>query len=93
MEQIQEFIEKIVAIKIMDIVIAIAIILLFRIFSTSFSYIIIKMFKFKTKNPKKIKESAFYRPLTTFIKLLGIYVAVLFLTLVKISWKLLKKYS
>ncbi len=79
MEQIQDFIANIVAIKELDIVIAIAIIVLFRIFSASLSYIIIKMFKFKTKNQKKIKESAFYKPLITFIRLLGIYIAVVFL--------------
>ena len=37
------------------------------------------MFKFKTRNKKKIKESAFYNPLRVFISLLGVYIAFLFL--------------
>ena len=57
--QIVDYIENISSLQIMHIVIAICIIILFRIFSSSMSYIIIRMFKLKTRNKKKIKESAF----------------------------------
>ena len=79
MEQIINLIVSITSKQIIDIMIAIGIIIFFRIFSTSIAYTIIKMFKFKTRNKKKIKESAFYRPLRIFLSLLGIYIAILFL--------------
>lgn len=79
MNQIKDFIENISSVQIIDILIAIAIILFFRIFSSTISYIIIRMFKFKTKNTKKIKESAFYSPLRIFFIILGFYIAILFL--------------
>ena len=75
MNQISNLMDNIISIQIVDIVIAISIIVLFRIFSASLSYICIKMFKFKTK----IRESAFYNPLRVFINLLGVYIAFLFL--------------
>ena len=49
MEQITNFIESIKALQIIDILIAVAIILVFRILSSTFSYMIIRMFKFKSK--------------------------------------------
>ena len=79
MEQLVEIMEKIMSIKIVDIAIAIGIIIFFRIFSGSISYIIIRMFKWKEKNRKKIKESAFYKPLKTFFIVLGFYMAIVFL--------------
>ena len=79
MYQIEQFIENITSVQIIDIIIAVLIILFFRIFSSTLSYIIIRMFKFKTRNSKRIKESAFYRPLRIFFVILGFYIAVLFL--------------
>lgn len=79
MNQIVSFIENITAVQIVDILIAVGIILFFRIFSASFSYILIRMFKIKEKQGKKIKESAFYSPLKVFFILLGYYLAVVFL--------------
>lgn len=79
MERIINFFTNITSIQIMDIIIAVAIIMFFRIFSSGMSYIIIRMFKFKAKNSKKIKESAFYHPLRIFFSILGVYLAVLFL--------------
>lgn len=67
--------------NIIDIGIGLAIIVIFKIFSSSFAYIIVKMFKFKEKNKKKIKENGFYKPLRTFFVLLGIYIAALSLKL------------
>ena len=79
MEQIQNFLSNITTIQIIDIWISIGIIIFFRIFSSAFSYIIIRMFKIKEKKNKKIKESAFYNPLRIFFIILGIYIAILFL--------------
>lgn len=79
MKQVVDYISSISSIQIIDIVVAICIIILFRIFSSNIAYFIIKMFKFKTKNKNKIKESAFYAPLKIFFGILGFYIAVLFL--------------
>lgn len=79
MSQIIGFIEEIMAIQFVDIIIAIGIILFFRIFSSSFSYIIIRMFKIKEKKAKNIRESAFYSPLKVFFIILGFYLAIVFL--------------
>ena len=53
MEQITNFIENITSVQILDIVIAVLIILFFRIFSSGITYIIIRMFKIKVRNSKK----------------------------------------
>lgn len=79
MKQISELISSITSEHIMNIIIAIGIVILFRIFSSSIAYTIIRMFKFKTRNKKKIKESAFYNPLKVFLNIFGIYIAILFL--------------
>ncbi len=79
MEQIIDFITNITTIQIIDIAIAIGIILFFRIFSGTISYIIIRMFKIKEKKAKNIKESAFYHPLKVFFILFGFYLAIVFL--------------
>lgn len=79
MNQLSGLMDNIMAVQIIDIVIAVSIVILFKIFSSSLSYICIKMFKFKTRNKKKIKESAFYNPLRVFISLLGVYIAIAFL--------------
>lgn len=79
MEQINGLIDYISGIQLLDILIAFGIVIFFRIFSSSISYIIIRMFKFKEKNKNKIKESAFYNPLRIFFILLGIYLGIVFL--------------
>lgn len=79
MEQITKFIENIQVSQIIDILIAVGIIFVFRILSSELSYIIIRMFKFKTKSAKKIRESALYNPLKVFFIILGFYIAALFL--------------
>lgn len=79
MERIISMIGNIMEIQAVDIIIAVAIILLFRIFSGTFSYIIIRMFKIREKNAKNIKESAFFSPLKVFFILLGFYIAIVFL--------------
>ena len=79
MEQVLEYLESITPIQITDIVVAVCIIILFRIFSSSISYFLIKIFKFRTKNKQKIKENAFYNPLRVFFNIFGIYIGILFL--------------
>ena len=79
MEQFNEFISSITSLEIIDIIIAIGIIIVFRIFSSTIAYAIIRMFKLKSKKAKDIRESAFYSPLKVFFIILGIYLAVLFL--------------
>lgn len=79
MEQFNPLIENLLSIKIIDLIIAILLVVIFRISSSGIAYTVIKMFKFKTRNSKKIRESAFYNPLRTFFRVLGVYLAILFL--------------
>lgn len=79
MEQITDFFNNITSLQIIDILIAVAIIIVFRIFSSTISYAIIRMFKIKAKKAKDIRDSAFYKPLRLFFIILGVYLAVLFL--------------
>ena len=79
MEQVVNFIESLKAVDIVDIIVAICLIILFKVLSPSISYAIIKLFKFNSKSKKAIRESAFYTPLKVFFTILGVYLAVLFL--------------
>ena len=79
MEQLADFWARLTSIQIIDIIIAIGIIVFFRIFSGTFSYMIIRIFKIKSKKAKEIKESAFFKPLKVFFIILGIYLAIVFL--------------
>ena len=79
MEQVVNFIESLKAVDIIDIIVAICLIILFKVLSPSISYMIIKIFKFNSKSKKSIKESAFYTPLKIFFTILGVYIAVVFL--------------
>lgn len=79
MEQVVNFIESLKAVDVVDIIVAICLIILFKVLSPSISYMIIKIFKFNSKSKKSIKESAFYTPLKIFFTILGVYIAVLFL--------------
>ena len=76
MEQLNNFFSQITSLEIVDILIAVGIIIFFRIFSSSIAYMIIRMFKLKSKKAKDIRESAFYRPLRLFFIILGIYLAI-----------------
>lgn len=67
--------------NIIDIIIGLAIIVIFKIFSSIFAYILVKMFKFKVKDKFKIKNNSFYKPLKNFFTLLGIYIALMTLKL------------
>ena len=79
MEQLAEFWSRLTSIQIVYVIIAIGIIVFFRILSGTFSYMIIKIFKIKSKKAKEIKESAFFKPLKIFFIILGIYLAIVFL--------------
>lgn len=73
--------ENIKQVNILDVLVAIIIVVIFKIFSSIFAYIIIKMFYLKIKDKKKIKKNGFYKPLKLFFVLLGIYIG---LTVLKI---------
>lgn len=62
--------------NIIDLAIFLGIVLIFQILSSSFAYIVIKMFKFKIKDKNKIKKYGFYKPLKAFFILLGIYIGL-----------------
>ena len=79
MDQLAEFWGRVTSIQVIDIIIAIGIIVFFRILSGTFSYMIIRIFKIKSKTAKEIKESAFFKPLKAFFIILGIYLAIVFL--------------
>ena len=64
---------------ISNIGIAILIYLIFRIVRNRLAYIIIRIFKLKTKNKKEIKNHPFYNPLRGFFLMLGIYLAIMYL--------------
>ena len=66
---------------ITNISIAIGIFILFKIISAPLAYTIIKMFNFKVKSIKKLKEHGFYNPLKIFIGLLGLYIGLYILRL------------
>ena len=79
MQQIRDLIEFMTIDRIIDVIIAVCIVILVKIFSGSISYFIIKLFKWDSKHKKEITHSAFYNPLKIFITILGIYSAFLFL--------------
>ena len=79
--EISNIFKKLTMENIIDIGIGLAIIVIFKILSSSFAYIIVKMFKFKIKDKKKIKQNGFYKPLRTFFVLLGVYIAAMSLKL------------
>lgn len=62
---------------IIKIAIALGIILFCKMISSGIAYILIKIFKFKEKDKTKIKSNAFYKPIKTFILILGIYLSTL----------------
>ena len=75
---IQEFINNFTRETAIDLIWAVIIIAVLDIFSPLFSYIIVKIFNWKKKG-EEIKENAFFTPIKSFFKVLGIYLAILFL--------------
>lgn len=62
---------------IIKLAISLGIILFCKMFSSGVAYILIKIFHFKEKNRNKIKNNAFYKPIKTFVIILGIYLSTL----------------
>ncbi len=78
MTKISEWISNLNAEITMELIVAIMIIAVLDIFSPLFSYIIIKIFNFKSKT-NDIKKNPFYKPLKSFFRVLGIYIAIIYL--------------
>lgn len=66
---------------IIEILIALLIFLLFKLFSGTLSYIIVKLFKLKEKSKLKIKQNSLYKTLNAFFPILGAYLGLIFLNL------------
>lgn len=64
--------------KFLNYLIAIGIVAAFYIVSPLFSYVIVKIFNLR-ENKKNIKNKAFYLPLKSIFKVLGFYIAVMYL--------------
>ena len=80
--------------NIIDVVIAIIIVILFFMISNLISYLIIRIFKIKTKSREKIKKNGFYKPIGNFIRITGIYIALMVLDLpVQIDQFIIKLYK
>ena len=79
MENINEiitFFKNLTIKNIIYLAIFLGIVFIFQILSSSFAYIVIKMFKFKIKDKNKIKQNGFYKPLKSFFIILGIYIGL-----------------
>ena len=82
MDHILSVINNIKQEDLKNIGIALAIMILFKVFSDMAAYLIIRIFKInvrKSKATKEVKESAFYKPLSIFFTILGIYIGILYL--------------
>ena len=76
MENIAEFFNKFDTDILVKHLISIVIFFIFYLLSNYISYFIIRLFKIKIKDKKKIKKNPFYGPLSNFIKVLGIYIGI-----------------
>ena len=84
MSIIDNFINEVKKITIEDfinLIIALMVIILFFMISRIVSYVIIKIFNFKEKDKKKIKENAFYKPISAFIRITGVCIGIMLLKL------------
>lgn len=84
MEQIKEiidFFQNISKNQIIDILIAVAIIILFSMGSSIISYLVVKLFNLKEKHKNKIKFNPWYKLIRSVLLCLGIYLAILILGL------------
>lgn len=63
--------------QLVDFGIAAGVIIFFFIFSSIFSYAIIKMFNIKEKNKSAIKNNPLYKPLKALFMVLGVYLGIL----------------
>lgn len=90
--EIIEFFKNITQEKLIDIAIAIIVIGIFCILSSAVSYFIIKIFKWKEKDKKKIKANAFYHPVKAAFIVLGIYLGFYILDLPKDVMKFIYRF-
>ena len=84
MEQIKNIItlfQNIQKNQVIDILIAIAIVILFSMGSSIISYLIVKMFNLKEKHKKKIIFSPWYKLIKTLLICLGVYLGIIVLSL------------
>lgn len=84
MEQIKNIIaifQNISKNQIIDILIAVAIVILFSMGSSIISYLIVKIFNLKEKHKNKIKFNPWYRLIKTLLIFSGVYLAILVLGL------------
>lgn len=77
MSGIKDFFVNLTGQQTLSLIIAIIVIAALDIFSPLFSYLVIKIFNFKEKGAK-IRRNAFYIPLKSFFKVLGVYLALIF---------------
>ena len=73
MENIINFFKQFTIENMINLLIAIGIVILFRITSSGFSYLVLKIFN-KKLTKKQIKENPFYDPLKNFFIFFGILV-------------------
>ena len=73
------------------IMLSILIVLFFFILSSFLSLFIIKLLNIKIKDKKKLKQHAFYFPLKHFIRLLGLYIALVILPIPKVALPFITK--
>ena len=73
-----------------DILMAIWIVIIFKLFSSLFSYLILKIFNIHKKKAE-IKQIGFYKPLKNFFVILGVYLAILILGLPETTMVLITK--
>lgn len=76
MENVIMFVASITQEQIFDIILATCIVILFFIFASTISKIILNLCKLKRTEKKSPRESAFYMPLIILTRFLGIYVAI-----------------
>lgn len=80
MNQIVEIIEEFNIPILMEIILAIAVIIVFKLISPTISRIIIKIITPKSKEKKNVKTHPLYLPLKTIITFIGIFIALNIIT-------------
>lgn len=93
MDKINEIIElmkNVETSQIIDVIVAIAILILFMIMSSGISYFVIRIF-FKKVRKEDIKESLLYKTVRIFLNFLGIYIALRILKLTEEQYTFINK--
>ena len=70
-----------------DILMAIWIVIIFKLFSSLFSYLILKIFNIHKKKAE-IKQIGFYKPLKNFFVILGVYLIAGFMVITELGYNL-----